>query len=106
MCIRDSPHRLVVPDRFALIVTDLQGLVVAYVGGVIVKDDLVIVFLSVDKDLFAAGLVFKAKLIEAIAFVGVGLDRTLAPLSGKRIGRRLLRVVDCSCDQWLIGISF
>lgn len=66
--------RAVMPDVDDFVGLDLFFAVMADEGGLVVVDDIVLVLLGVDEDLFLPGLVLEAQVVEALALVGLALE--------------------------------
>src|SRR5690606_30250235 len=93
-------------DAFGSVVPDAERLVVADRRAHVVLDDLVVVLLRVEEDLFFASRVFEAELVEPLAARrALRLDRALRLLVGEGVRRGRFPVVDAAGDERTIGVA-
>ena len=107
-------HRLVVAHRLGPVMADvllgvmahILGEVVADGAGFVVLDQLVMVLLGLEVDLFRALLVLEAHLVPAAAAGrGVRLPARLRGIRGQAIGRHLRGIVDPAGDDRRVRIA-
>src|ERR1039457_908928 len=92
---------------FHLVANDVQVPVLADPLLGVVQNPDVLIFLTVDENLFGAGFVFQADLVEPSAAFGAHrLDGALGLLVRQRVGNRLVGVVDASRDDRPVRIAF
>src|ERR1017187_3807177 len=91
---------------FHLVANDVQVPVLADPLLGVVQNPDVLIFLTVDENLFGAGFVFQADLVEPSAAFGAHrLDGALGLLVRQRVGNRLVGVVDASRDDRPVRVA-
>ncbi len=96
-------------DGFGTIVTDRDRFIVADVFRLVILDDDVLVLFGVDIDLLLSLFILETNLVKIVrrsAETAAALDSCLGLVSGQRVRRHLLRIVDAADDDRLIGIAF